>query len=64
MRENWLLDSRINPNHTLVFEDNRGFGGKCLPKDTNAIIKASESRGYSPELLKAVLKVNKAIRHE
>lgn len=62
IREMWLLDSRINPNHTLVFEDNRGFGGKCFPKDTNAIVKASEQKGYEPKLLKAVLQVNKEIR--
>lgn len=62
LRELWLLDSRINPNHTLVFEDDRGFGGKCFPKDVNGIVKASESVGYEPKLLKAVLEVNKEIR--
>lgn len=64
LRELWLLDSRINPNHTLVFEDNRGFGGKCFPKDVNAIVKASEAQGYTPKLLKSVLAVNKEIRNE
>lgn len=53
LRELWLLDSRINPNHTLVFEDKRGFGGKCLPKDLSAIIKAAEDKGYEPKVLKA-----------
>lgn len=62
LRELWLLDSRINPNHTLVFEDNRGFGGKCLPKDLNAIVKASEKAGFEPTLLKAVIKSNEKIR--
>lgn len=64
LRENWLLDPRINKNHTLVFDEERGFGGKCLPKDTNAIIKASEEAGYEPTLLKAVLRTNKKIRNE
>lgn len=54
LRELWLLDSRINPNHTLVFEHKRGFGGKCLPKDLAGIIKASTDKGYTPRLLKAV----------
>lgn len=58
LRELWLLDPRINPNHTLVFEDRRGFGGKCLPKDLRAIISAAESKGYSPTLLKAVIQSN------
>lgn len=63
VRENWLLDPRINKNHTLVFEDARGFSGKCFPKDITAIIKASESVGYTPKLLKSVLEVNNEIRN-
>jgi UDPglucose 6-dehydrogenase len=62
LRELWLLDSRINPNHTLVFEDKRGFGGKCLPKDLSGIIKASERVGYEPILLKAVQQSNEKTR--
>lgn len=55
LRELWLLDSRVNPNHTLVFEDRRGFGGKCLPKDLRAIIDTATRKGYFPSLLKSVL---------
>ncbi len=62
LREMWLMDSRINPNHTLVFEDKRGWGGKCYPKDLSAIIKASESKGFDPVLLKAVQESNSIIR--
>lgn len=62
LRELWLLDSRINPNHTLVFEKKRGFGGKCFPKDIKGIISAAESKGYSPTLLKAVVQSNDEIR--
>jgi len=62
LRELWLLDSRINPNHTLVFENKRGFGGKCLPKDLNGIISAVEKKGYSPTLLKAVVQSNSEIQ--
>lgn len=64
LRELWLLDSRINPNHTLVFEDKPGFGGKCLPKDLSAIIRASENAGYEPKLLKSVAVVNESIKNE
>jgi UDPglucose 6-dehydrogenase len=63
VREMWLLDSRVDRNHTLVFKDERGFGGKCLPKDVNAIVKASEDAGYHPTLLKSVLSTNKRIRN-
>jgi nucleotide sugar dehydrogenase len=63
LRELWLLDPRINPNHTLVFEDKRGYGGKCLPKDISAIVKASEAKGYTPELLTAVINTNENIKN-
>lgn len=62
LRELWLLDGRNSRSHTLVYEDDRGFGGKCLPKDVNAIVKASAKAGYRPRLLEAVLKVNEEIR--
>ena len=48
--------------HTAVFPDKRGFGGKCYPKDVNAIVKACEKAGYIPELLKEVLKSNEKFK--
>ena len=62
LRELWLLDGRNSRSHTLVYEDSRGFGGKCLPKDVNAIVKASTKAGYKPKLLESVLKVNEEIK--
>lgn len=62
VREGWLLDPRINPMHTAVFRDDRGFGGKCLPKDTNALARYAEKKGLNPILLNAVLRKNKKIR--
>jgi UDP-glucose 6-dehydrogenase len=44
--------------HTAVFKDNRGFGGKCYPKDVHGIVEASIKQGYTPKLLEAVLSVN------
>lgn len=58
IREMWLADQRINRMHTSVFKDNRGFKGKCLPKDLLGIIKASEEAGHEPELLKKVVQIN------
>ena len=57
-REAWLLDPRINPMHTAVFKDKRGFSGKCLPKDVSALISMAENKGISPHLLKGVEKSN------
>jgi len=48
--------------HTAVFKDNRGFGGKCLPKDLNAMISFAVAGEVEPILLKAVLKSNEEIR--
>ena len=59
LKELWLLDGRIGRAMTLIFPDSRGFGGKCLPKDVNAIVKAVEAVGYNSELLKQVLASNK-----
>lgn len=61
VREGWALDPRVDKMHTAVFPDNRGFGGKCLPKDLNAFIKSCELAGFDFELLKTVVKVNEEL---
>lgn len=58
VREGWLLDERIGRGSSTVFANKRGFSGKCLPKDVNAIVRASEKQGYSPAMLKEILKSN------
>ena len=58
LREMWLADGRISPDHTLVFPQARGFDGKCLPKDVNAIVKSSLDNGCSVPLLRATLALN------
>lgn len=63
-RELWLLDPRINPMHTAVFEENdMPFSGKCLPKDTAALYHLGTKLGYKPELIYQVLKSNETIGH-
>jgi UDPglucose 6-dehydrogenase len=59
LREIWLADTRISRDHTLVYPDTRGFSGKCLPKDVNAIVKSSQRLGYEPLLLKSTLEINR-----
>lgn len=58
LRELWLADPRISRDHTFVYPSRRGFGGKCLPKDTAAIIEASSSLGLVPRLLSSVMQTN------
>jgi len=61
-REVWLADPRISRDHTFVYPDNRGFSGKCLPKDVSAILRSSAEHGFAPPLLKAVMDINEAHR--
>lgn len=58
LREAWLMDWRINRDHTSVYPHDRGWGGKCLPKDLAGIIAAVKSKGLTPSLMQAVEAVN------
>lgn len=64
LRELWLSDPRINKNHTLVFPKDRGYGGKCFPKDVKAIIADCNKMGYEPKLLRSVNETNNKFRSE
>lgn len=64
LREVWLADPRISRDHTFVYPDNRGFSGKCLPKDVSAIIHSSLGRGMVPSLLQAIMAINERHRTE
>jgi UDPglucose 6-dehydrogenase len=59
VRELWLLDGRIERSHTAVFPTNRGFSGKCFPKDTSALLMACKNKGFTPKLLNKMIEVNK-----
>lgn len=64
LRELWLADPRVNRDHTFVYNDNRGFSGKCLPKDVSAIISKSKEEGYKPKLLEALMNINAEYRKD
>ncbi len=49
------LDGRISPK---FLHPGPGFGGSCFPKDTKAIAKIAESRGYRFRIVEAVIEVN------
>ena len=59
VRELWALDGRTEKMHTMIWPDKRGFGGKCFPKDINAMVKFAEKAGYDAKLIKQVLESNK-----
>ena len=51
------LDPRIGPHYLLP---GPGYGGSCLPKDTQALIRQAEAIGMSLELVEATVRVNEA----
>lgn len=62
VREGWVLDPRVNPMHTAAFTDPPGFGGRCLPKDLDALIHSARAAGYAPALLEQVRASNDVFR--
>lgn len=58
-REMWVADWRIGSSHTFVYENNRGFGGKCLPKDLSSLIHQANQKDVDATLIKAVAQKNK-----
>jgi len=53
------LDGRIGPK---FLHPGPGFGGSCFPKDLMAIDKIAGEQGYSFEIVRAVMRVNKRQR--
>ena len=61
LRELFVLDPRVNPAHTFVYEDHPFYKSHCLDKDVPAI-----ATQYDDDFLKSVIRVNenrKAKKH-
>ena len=62
MVEAAAADKRIGRTHLNVFHKGyRGYGGKCLPKDTKAIIQLANAKGVDLKLHKAAEEINNAL---
>jgi len=58
-----LLDDRIAKNIDVPGHDGDfGFGGKCFPKDLNALIYLARDRMYRPYLLEEIWRLNERVR--
>jgi len=64
--EGFITDGRIGNSHIDVpgHDGDMGFGGKCFPKDLNAMIKKAESLGVSPDVMKGAWQKNKEVRKD
>jgi len=62
LRELWLADPRVSRLHTYVYPGNRGWGGKCLPKDTANLCAWARELGDPAELMEMILAYNEALR--
>ena len=62
--EGFVSDGRIGNSHIDVpgHDGDLGFGGKCFPKDINAMIHRCEEIGVKPTVLKAAWEKNVEIR--
>ncbi|MFM8530012.1 MAG: hypothetical protein ACKOD2_10130 [Ilumatobacteraceae bacterium] len=60
VREGWLLDPRVERDHSDAFRSAPGYGGKCLPKDVAALLDRAGEIGAPRPLLDAVRTINAA----
>jgi len=49
------LDGRISPK---FLHAGPGFGGSCFPKDTQALVRLSQEKGYEFKIVKSAIEVN------
>jgi UDPglucose 6-dehydrogenase len=64
--EGFISDGRIGNSHIDVpgHDGDMGFGGKCFPKDINAMIKRCEEIGVDPAVMKGAWEKNKEVRND
>jgi len=70
VKEILYMDSRIGQDHLTVYENKRGFGGHCLPKDlyqfTVDIENCEKAKVYKTDVgfLRAIINRNRVDRHK
>lgn len=64
--EGLISDGRVGNSHLDVpgHDGDYGFGGKCFPKDINAMIKRSEELGVDPLVMRGAWLKNKEVRKD
>jgi len=65
VKEVILFDGRIGKNINVPGHDGDfGFGGKCFPKDLNALIYLAREHMYRPYLLEEIWRLNERVRKD
>lgn len=66
LKDLWISDYRIGNSHIDVpgHDGDRGYGGKCFPKDVNAFANWAEKFGLSAEMCRAANSVNERVRSD
>lgn len=59
LRELFILDPRVNPSHTFVYDDHPYWSSHCLDKDVRAIANSEEA-----ELLLEIIKFNEKCKND
>jgi len=64
LRNMWLSDFRIGNSHTDIPgpDGERGYGGKCFPKDVKSFVTWGKEKGFELDMCRAADKVNERIR--
>ena len=55
LRELFILDPRVNPSHTFVYDDHPYWNSHCLNKDVASVVNQ-----YNVDLLRNVISINEA----
>ena len=63
VKELITADKRIGDSHSSV-TDQRGFGGHCFPKDTQAIVNTAKEKNIDLSVLNEAIKYNNKIRKD
>ena len=61
VRKYTTVDDRIGESHTTI-TDERGFGGHCFPKDTEAFVTSSKRVDSNLSILEHAIEYNRRIR--
>jgi len=58
VREGLVMDPRVLRTHSNIYPDNRGWSGKCLPKDMNALAYKMRQAGHPLTTLEQMISKN------